>query len=117
MLAFKEWPTATAMPWRSSIVPVTAAPRPEPVEAATLRDPSSGRAMRVSTSEPGVQLYTSNFLDGVAGKRGAIHLRHAALCLETQRFPDAVHHDGFSSIVLRPGETYRQRTVYAFGSD
>jgi aldose 1-epimerase len=91
------------------------APRPEAVEAATLRDPLSGRQMRVLTTEPGVQLYTANFLDGVVGKRGAVHDRHAAVCLETQRFPDAVHHDGFPSIVLRPGETYQQLSVYAFG--
>jgi len=91
--------------------------RAEPLEVAELRDPTSGRRMRLSTSEPGVQLYTANFLDGVEGKRGDIYGRHAALCLETQHFPDAVHHAGFPSIVLRPGGTYRQTTVYRFDAD
>jgi aldose 1-epimerase len=87
------------------------------VPAGELFDPSSGRRMTFSTSEPGVQLYTGNFLDGVVGKHGAVHGRHDALCLETQHFPDAVHQPSFPSIVLRPGETYRQVTVYAFGTD
>jgi aldose 1-epimerase len=92
------------------------APRPEPGLAAVLREPASGRQMRVSTTEPGIQLYTGNFLDGVDGKRGACHGRHAALCLEAQRFPDAPHHPSFPSVVLRPGETYRQVTVHAFST-
>jgi aldose 1-epimerase len=64
-----------------------------------------------------VQLYTANSLDGVAGKGGAVYGRHAGLCLEAQHFPDAVHQPSFPSVVLRPGETYRQVTVYDFGSE
>lgn len=84
--------------------------------AGELFDPISGRCMAFSTSEPGVQLYTGNFLDETLGKRGALHDRHGALCLEAQHFPDAVHQPGFPSIVLRPGETYRQVTVYTFSA-
>jgi aldose 1-epimerase len=91
------------------------APRGEALPCAELSDPASGRCMRVCTSEPSVQLYTGNSLDGVAGKRGRVYARHAGLCLETQRPPDAVHHPGFPSVVLRPGETYRQTTTCAFG--
>lgn len=82
--------------------------------AGELHDPASGRRMELSTSEPGVQLYTGNFLDGVVGKRGAVHERHGALCLEAQHFPDTLHQPGFPPIVLRPGESYRQLTVYRF---
>jgi aldose 1-epimerase len=82
--------------------------------AGVLDDPTSGRRMEVSTSEPGLQLYTGNFLDGVAGKRGAVHERHGALCLEAQHYPDALHQQSFPPIVLRPGESYRQLTVYRF---
>jgi len=85
--------------------------------AATLRHPGSGRVMEVWTTEPGIQLYTGNFLDGIAGKRGAVYGRHAALCLETQRFPDSIHHEGepgWPSVVLRPGERYRHHTVHRF---
>ena len=84
--------------------------------AGELFDPASGRRMAFSTSEPGIQLYTGNFLDGLAGKRGAVHDRHGALCLEAQRFPDALHQPDFPSIVLRPGETYHQITTYAFSA-
>jgi aldose 1-epimerase len=89
--------------------------------AAVLVDPVSGRRMTMHTDEPGVQLYTGHLLDGVRGKHGAVHHRHAALCLEAQHFPDALHQPAFPSVVLRPGETYRQRTSYRFdvlhGSD
>jgi aldose 1-epimerase len=88
--------------------------------AAALRDPSSRRVMEVWTTEPGLQLYTGIHLDRVAGKRGAIYGRHAGLCLETQRFPDAVHHQGepgWPPVVLRPGQTYRHLTVLRFGAD
>jgi aldose 1-epimerase len=85
-------------------------------KAAELSDPSSGRRMRMSTTEPGVQLFTANAMDGVVGKRGAVYGRHAGLCLEAQHFPDAVNQPGFPSVVLGPGETYRQVTVYAFSA-
>jgi aldose 1-epimerase len=92
-------------------------PRAEPVVLGVLRDPASGRWMRVATTEPGVQLYTGNSLDGIRGKGGVRHDRHGGVCLETQRFPDAIHHPDFPSIVLRPGGRYRQVTEYAFGAD
>lgn len=67
--------------------------------------------MTVSTTQPGVQLYTGNFLpeDGEAP-----HRQHWALCLETQHFPDAINHSAFPSTVLRPGEVYKHETVHAF---
>ena len=85
--------------------------------AATLRAPDGARTMEVWTTEPGLQLYTGDNLAAVAGKRGAVYGKHAGLCLETQHFPDSIHHQGESgwpTIVLRPGETYRHVTVYRF---
>ncbi|MEO1449402.1 MAG: aldose epimerase family protein [Bacteroidota bacterium] len=77
--------------------------------------PVSGRRMTVETTEPGVQLYTANFLDNLTGKGGQTYTPNCSLCLETQNYPDAVNHPHFPSPVLRPGETYRQTTVYRFG--
>jgi aldose 1-epimerase len=80
-----------------------------------LHEPGSGRMLRISTSQPGVQLYTGNLLDGsIAGKGGARYVRHAGLCLEPQHFPDAPNHPAFPSTVLRPGQDYRHHAVYAF---
>jgi aldose 1-epimerase len=85
--------------------------------AATVREPKSGRVMEVLTTEPGVQLYTGNFLDGSSkGKGEAVYKKHAALCLETQHFPDAVNHPDFPSVILKPGETYKTTTVYRFSA-
>ncbi len=84
--------------------------------AAYAWDPDSGRALEVVTSEPGVQFYTGNFLDGSQrGKQGVAYHKHAGFCLETQHFPDSVNHPSFPSTVLRPGETYQQSTVFKFG--
>ena len=86
--------------------------------AARVYEPTSGRVMEVHTTEPGVQLYTGNFLDGtVAGKRGVAYEQHYAFCLETQHYPDSPNQPGFPSTVLRPGKTYRQVTQYAFSTD
>lgn len=82
--------------------------------AARVYDPMSGRVMEVFTTEPGVQLYTGNSLKGQVGKGGQIYERRSALCLETQHFPDSVHHPNFPSIILRPGETYVQQTSHRF---
>ena len=83
--------------------------------ACTLSDATSGRRLRVATDQPGVQFYSGNFLDGTArGPAGVAYSRHAGLCLETQHFPDAPHHAGFPSIVLRPGERYTATTVLRF---
>ena len=84
---------------------------------ARVSEPGSGRVMEMSTTEPGVQLYTANFLDGsLTGKRGAVYRRHAGLCLEAQHFPDSINQPKFPSIILRPGQTYRQTTVYRFAT-
>ncbi len=82
--------------------------------AASLHDPASGRTMKVSTDQPGVQLYTANYLKDVKGRGGQIYGPRAGVCLETQHFPDSPHHPDFPSTVLRPGETFRTTTVYAF---
>ena len=87
-----------------------------PELSAQVCDPASGRVMDVYTTEPGVQLYTGNFLDGVPGKEGAVYRQHAGLCLETQHFPDSVNHPEYPSVILRPGQTYRQVTEYRFAA-
>ena len=84
--------------------------------AARLSEPRSGRVMTVYTTEPGIQLYTGNFLDGVKGKYGRTYPYRGALCLETQHFPDSPNHPNFPTTVLRPGQTYRQTTMYAFST-
>ena len=77
--------------------------------------PKNGRTMDVWTTEPAVQLYTGNFLDGtITGKRGVVYGKNAALCLETQHFPDALHHANFPSILLHPGEHFHSETIYKF---
>jgi aldose 1-epimerase len=84
-------------------------------KAADLYDPASGRRMETWTTEPGVQVYSGNFLNGsLEGKGGVTYHQHTALCLETQHFPDSVNHPNFPSCILRPGETYRQTTEYRF---
>jgi aldose 1-epimerase len=83
--------------------------------AATVTDPKSGRVMTVATTEPGVQFYTGNFLDGKQkGKGGVKYKQYAGFCLETQHYPDSINHPDFPSVVLKPGETYRQTTSYRF---
>lgn len=83
--------------------------------AARLESPRTGRAMELLTSEPGLQVYAGNFLDGtIRGKGGRLYRKHAGLCLEAQRFPDSPHQPRFPSTVLAPGETYRATTVYRF---
>ena len=83
--------------------------------SARLHSASTGRELTVETDQPGIHLYTGNSLDG-ATAWGKPCFRHQALCLETQKFPDAPHHDNFPSIVLRPGETYRHSTRHVFGT-
>ena len=80
--------------------------------AAELHDPASGRTMRVSTTQPGVQLYTGNLLDAANGKDGLPYRRHDGVCLETQSFPDSVNQPEFPSPILRPGERYDHTTVH-----
>jgi aldose 1-epimerase len=81
---------------------------------AKLKDPKSGRVLTVHTDQPGVQLYTGNFLKGETGKGGKPYAHRSALCLETQHYPDSVNQSTFPSILLDPDETYEHTCVYAF---
>ena len=85
--------------------------------AAALIDPKSGRLMRVTTTEPSVQLYSGNFLKGQKGKGGKTYAHRSAVCLETQHYPDSVNQADFPSIILKPGETFESKTMYSFGID
>ena len=83
--------------------------------AARVHELTSGRIMEIFTSEPGVQFYSGNFLDGsIIGKEGIAYQHRAGFCLETQHYPDSPNHDNFPSTVLNPGETYRTTTVHKF---
>ena len=83
--------------------------------AARLRHPTSGRTMEISTTAPGLQVYTGNFLDGsIHGKGGAMYHKYGGICLETQGFPNAVNTPSFPSTVLAPDGAYRHRTTYRF---
>lgn len=89
----------------------------ELAKAAEVYEPGSGRLMEVWTTEPGVQFYTGNSLDGsLTGKGGAVYGRRTGLCLETQRFPDSPNKAMFPSARLDPGQVYRSKTVYRFGT-
>jgi aldose 1-epimerase len=80
---------------------------------ARVFEPTTGRTLEVRTTEPGLQLYSGNFLDGtITGKGGRGYARRSGLCLETQHFPDSPNHPDFPTTILRPGERYRSRTVY-----
>jgi aldose 1-epimerase len=83
--------------------------------AAHLVDPRSGRSLRILTTQPGLQLYSGNFLRGQRGKGDSAYERRSALCLETQHFPDSPNQPAFPSTTLRPGEVYRETTIHAFG--
>lgn len=83
--------------------------------AATFRDPASGRTLEVLSDQPGVQVYMGGFLDGtLTGKGGAVYVRNGGLCLETQRYPDSVHHADWPSPRLDPGQTYRHTMIHRF---
>ncbi len=85
--------------------------------AVDVYDPASGRTLSVYTTEPGVQFYTGNFLDGtLTGRDGVKYDRYHAFALEAQDYPDAVNHPAFPSCILRPGQTYSQTTQYRFGT-
>jgi len=81
---------------------------------AAMFDPLSGRTMEVLTTLPGVQLYTSNYVDNIKGKGGLIYEKHCAVCLETQYYPNTANQPSFPSTVLRPGETFDELTIYRF---
>ena len=85
--------------------------------AARVYDPDSGRVMEVHTTEPGMQFYDGNFLDGkITGKGGKVYIKHYGFCLETQHFPDSPNRPGFPSTVLRPGEEFREVTEHRFST-
>ena len=84
---------------------------------ARVRDPRSGRVMEIRTTEPGVQLYTANGLDGkITGVSGKPYVKYGAFCLETQHYPDSINHPEFPSVVLRPGQTYHTVTTHKFSA-
>lgn len=84
--------------------------------AARVVEPTTGRTMEVYTTEPGLQFYSGNFLDGsITGKGGKVYGHRSGFCLETQHFPDSPNQPSFPSTILRPGEQYRSRTELAFG--
>lgn len=86
--------------------------------AARVVERSTGRTIEVATTEPGLQLYTGNFLDGsITGKEGRVYRQRYGFCLETQHFPDSPNKPHFPSTVLRPGRVYRSRTVFTFGTE
>jgi aldose 1-epimerase len=84
---------------------------------ALLRDPASGRTLEVLSDQPGIQVYTGNYLDGsVKGKGGVAYGKQAAICLETQKYPDSIHHPDWPTTRLDPGQTYRHTIVHRFGA-
>ena len=85
--------------------------------AGRLYEASTGRVLEILTTQPGMQFYSGNFLDGsLVGKKGIVYHKYAGLCLEPQHFPDAPNHPNFPSTVLRPGEEYKQATVFRFSA-
>ena len=83
---------------------------------ARVWEPTTGRWMSVRTDQPGVQFYTGNYLDGLAGRGGTSYGKHHGFCLETQHFPDGVNRPHFPQITLRPGDKYKHVTVHGFGA-
>jgi aldose 1-epimerase len=87
------------------------------VYALRVREPKSGRVMKVYTTEPGIQFYTGNFLDGtLKGKGGTVYKQHTAFCVEADHFPDSIHQPNFPNTILRPGQTYHQLTIEKFST-
>lgn len=85
--------------------------------AARLYESTTGRVLEILTTQPGIQFYNGNFLDGsLVGKSGVVYEKYSGLCLEPQHFPDAPNHPNFPSTVLRPGEQYNQTTIIRFSS-
>ncbi len=85
--------------------------------AVRVVEPKTGRTLDIATTEPGVQFYTGNFLDGsIKGKGGRTYTQRSAFCLETQHFPDSPNHSNFPSTILQPGQTYSSKTVFTFGT-
>jgi aldose 1-epimerase len=87
-----------------------------PALAATVYEPKTGRVLDVLTTEPGIQFYTGNFLDGTLKGKGRTFAHRNGFCLETQHFPDSPNKPNFPSTLLKPGATYRTTTVYRFST-
>ena len=86
--------------------------------AARVYDPHTGRVMEVSTTQPGMQFYSGNFLDGtLVGKNGRAYTKNSACCFETQHFPDSPNQSNFPSTILRPGEKFHHTTIYRFSTE
>lgn len=85
-----------------------------PEKAAEAYDPESGRVLETYTTQPGVQFYSGNFLEGVHGKEGVVYRKRSGFCLETQHFPNSMKHPHFPSPILKAGEEYHQITIYKF---
>lgn len=85
-------------------------------QAATLRDPASGRKLEILTTQPGLQFYSGNYIEGIQGKNGVRYAKHGGCCLETQHFPDSPNRPAFPSTVLRPGEQYHEATILRFNA-
>lgn len=86
--------------------------------AATVVDPASGRELEIYTTEPGIQFYSGNFLDGtITGVNGAVYKHRDSFCLETQHYPDSPNHPNFPGTVLNPGQTYTSSTIYKFTTE
>lgn len=83
--------------------------------ALRVREPKTGRIMELYTTEPGLQFYTGNFLDGsIKGKDGTVYQKHAGFCVEADHFPDSPNRPNFPSVILQPGKTYKQTTIHKF---
>ena len=85
--------------------------------AVKCTEPISGRVMEMYTTEPGVQFYSSNWLNGFSGSHGATFGKYSALCFEAQHFPDSPNRPYFPSVILKPGELYTQKTIYKFSTE
>ncbi|CAL5219554.1 g1409 [Coccomyxa viridis] len=88
-----------------------------PKLAARLKDPKSGRVLKVLTTAPAMQFYTGNYVEGVQGKAGAVYNQDSGICLETQAFPNAINEKAFPSVVLSPGEKYKHEVCYHFSTE
>jgi aldose 1-epimerase len=82
--------------------------------AAEIYEPKTGRILKLKTTQPGLQLYTGNFLDGIEGKPGSVYDKHDGFCLETQHFPDSPNQDGFPSALFGPERDYDEKAVFSF---
>ncbi|GFP86250.1 aldose 1-epimerase [Phtheirospermum japonicum] len=85
--------------------------------AAKLKDPVSSRTLNLWTNAPGMQFYTANYVNGIVGKGGAVYDKHAAACLETQGFPNAINQPNFPNVVVRPGEKYKHSMLFEFSAE